>query len=127
MEIQLEFITADVLDGMKVEEKMNYILERVKDDKILVIEEGMSVIEESALIEATMNQVNKKFPGIEVSTLREKNDRGIRERLIRVLGGRTGGLTVIGPSKIVKEIKKDPKRITMLASQDEEPKRKAKQ
>jgi len=127
MGIQIEFVRADVLDGMSVEEKMSYILEHVKEDKIVVIEEGMSPLEESALIEATMKQVNKKFPGIEVSTLGEKSEDGIRQRLIRMLGGRTGGLTVIGPSKLVKEIRKDPKHITMLAAEEaEEDKRKRK-
>ena len=119
MGIQIEFVRADVLDGMSVEEKMSYILEHVKEDKIVVIEEGMSPLEESALIEATMKQVNKKFSGIEVSTLREKSEDGIRQRLIRMLGGRSGGLTVIGPSKLVKQIKKDPKHITMMAGEEE--------
>ena len=123
MEIELEFIRADVLGGMKVEEKMDYILGRVKDDKILVIEEGMSSVEEGVLIQATMAQINKKFTGIEVSTLREGGEEGIRHRLIRMLGGRTGGLTVIGPSRLVRQIKKDPKRITMLAGDEDEKKR----
>ena len=80
MEIQLEFISGDVLEGMSTEEKMAYVLEHVKDDKILVIEEGMSPVEESALIQATMAQVTKKFPGIEVSTLRESGEEGIMDR-----------------------------------------------
>jgi len=122
MDIQIEFIRADVLAGMTVEQKMDFILDHVKDDKIVVIEEGMSPIEESALIQATMTQVSKKFPGIEVSTLREKSAQGIRERLIRLLGGSTGGLTVIGPSRIVKQISKDPRRITMLAGEEDEKK-----
>jgi uncharacterized protein len=123
MEIQLEFIRSDVLAGMSVDKKMEYVLERVKEDKILVIEEGMSPIEETALIQATMAQINKKFTGIEVSTLGEIGAEGIRHKLIRMLGGRTGGLTVIGPSKLVRQIKKDPKHITMLAGEEDEKKK----
>lgn len=100
------------------QEKVDYVLKQVKEDKILVIEQGMSPLEESALIEATMSQINQKFSGIEVSTLRDQKDEGIREKLIRLLGGNTGGLTVIGPSKLIKQIKKDPKHITMFASGD---------
>jgi hypothetical protein len=120
MEIQIEFISAGVLQGMDTGDKMRYVLEHVKEDKILVIEEGMSPMEESALIQATMAQVTKKFPGIEVSTLRDKAEDTIRHKLIRMLGGRTGGLTVIGPSRLVRQIKKDPKRITMFAGGEEE-------
>ena len=123
MEIQIEFITAEVLAGLSVQEKMSYVLEHVKEDKILVIEEGMSPLEETALIKATMEEVSQKFPGIEVSTLREKTEEGIKEKLIRLLGGRIGGLTVIGPSRIIREIKKDPRRITMLAGDEDKSKK----
>jgi len=126
MEIELEFISARVLNGLGQNQKMDYLLDRVKEDKILVIEEGMSVLEESALIEATMKQINKKFTGIEVSTLRDQSAEGIRQKLIKMLGGRTGGLTVIGPSKLVKKIKQDPKQITMLAGEREEKREKGK-
>ncbi|MBD3388422.1 MAG: DUF2073 domain-containing protein [Candidatus Altiarchaeales archaeon] len=120
MSVKLEFVSANVLAGMSRGEKMSYILDHVKEDKILVIEEGMSAVEEGELITATMELVDKKFSGIEVSTLREKSEEGIREKLIRMLGGRTGGLTVIGPSKLVRQIKKDPRHISLLAGEDEE-------
>jgi len=77
----------------------------------------MSAREESALIEATMKKIGKKFPGIEVSTLRERTAEGFREKLIRILGGSTGGLTVIGPSKLIKSVKKQPQQISLLAGE----------
>ena len=119
-DVEIEFITSDVLKGRSIEEKMRYILDHVKDSKILVIEESLSAQEEVALIEETMRQVNKKFQGLEVSTLRERAEEGIREKLIKLLGGSTGGITVIGPSKLVKKIKKEPQQITMLAGEASE-------
>jgi len=118
-DIEIEFISSDVLKSRFLDERLKYILERVKEDKILVIEESMSPQEEAALIEETMKQVNKKFQGIEVSTLREKTEEGLREKIIRALGGSTGGITIIGPSKLVKRIKKEPQQITMLAGETE--------
>ncbi len=127
MDIQIEFLSATVMEGMETKQKVDYILDHVKADKILVIGECMSPFEETALIRETMTQINKKFTGIEVSTLREQNDNGIKEKLIKLLGGRRGGLTVIGPSKIVREMKKDPRHITMYATnKDENPAKKAK-
>ena len=86
------------------------------------MEESLTPYEDSKLIEHTMEEVSDKFPGIEVSTLWGDEETGgrnsIRERLIKLLGGSTGGLTVIGPSKFVKEIKKDPQRISLLASEE---------
>lgn len=118
-EIEIEFISSDVMKSKSVDERMKYILDNVKDNKILVIEESMSPQEEAALIEETMKQVSKKFQGIEVSTLREKTEDGLKEKLIRLLGGSTGGITVIGPSKLVKRIKKEPQQITMLAGESD--------
>ena len=116
-EIELEFISSDVMKSKSVEARMKYIIDHVRDSKILVIEESMSPQEEAALIEETMRQVGKKFQGIEVSTLRERGEEGIKEKLIRLLGGTTGGITVIGPSRLVKKIKKEPQQITMLAGE----------
>jgi hypothetical protein len=120
VDIELEFISSDVLKSKALEEKIKYILDHVKEDKIIVIEESMSLSEESALIEATMREINRKFPGIEVSTLRERTDEGFREKVIRMLGGSTGGLTVIGPSKLIKSVKKQPTQIYVLAGDKED-------
>jgi len=116
MDIEIEFISSVVLAGRPRHEKLEYIIERIKENKILVVEESLSLQEEAELIEVTMEHVNKKFPGIEVSTLRERSEGGLREFLIRILGGKTGGLTVVGPSKLVKQIKKEPQKISLLAT-----------
>jgi len=115
LNIELEFISSDILEEYKGEEKMQFILDKIKDNKILVMEESLSSTDEAKLIEATMRNISEKFSGIEVSTLREKQETGIREMIIKLLGGKTGGLTVIGPSKLIKQIKKEPKRISVFA------------
>lgn len=115
MEIEIEFVSSDVLGSKTGEEKIEFIIERIKKNKILVMEESLSPSEEAKLIESTMKEVSEKFPGIEVSNLKEKADGGLREKLIRFLGGSTGGLTVVGPSRLIKKIKKEPQRILVLA------------
>jgi len=118
MEIELEFVSSEVLAGKTEAEKMEFIIDKIKKNKILVMEESLSPAEETALIELTMKEVSDKFPGIEVSNLKEKTEGGLRERLIRFLGGSTGGMTIIGPSKLIKKIKKEPQRILVLAEKD---------
>lgn len=110
-EIEIEFISSDVLESAE-EGKIQYILDRTKENKILVIEESLSASEEAKLIEATMAIVNKKFPGIEVSTLREKTEGGIKDMLIKMLGGKTGGNNSDRPKQTRKEDqKRTPKDI----------------
>jgi hypothetical protein len=122
MEIQLEFIAMEVFKSMGLDDKIEYILERVEEDKILVLDGAMTAPEASKLIEETMRKISEKFPGIEISTLHESSLDGWREKVIRVLGGSPGGLTVIGPSKLVKKVKQDPKRITLLAGEEKKKK-----
>ena len=118
MGIEIEFVSSDVLRGKAGEEKMDFILKRIKKSKILVLEESLSPIEETKLIELTMSEIDNKFKGIEISTLKEKTEGGIRERLIKMLGGSTGGLTVIGPSQLIRKVKKEPQKMLLLMEKD---------
>ncbi|MCK4492389.1 MAG: DUF2073 domain-containing protein, partial [Candidatus Altiarchaeales archaeon] len=63
MKIELEFISSDTLAPKSEDDKMKFILDKIKDNKILVMEESLTTTEESRLIEATMLMVTKKFPG----------------------------------------------------------------
>ncbi len=115
MTLQIEFISSDALRPLDSRGRTEYILKSVKKNRIVVLDGMLSPLEEKNLIQETMKKIDGEFPGIEVSTL-GRSDDDLKTRLIRMLGGSLGGLTVIGPSKIVKEIKKDPNRLNLLAS-----------
>lgn len=116
---QIELLTPRALHGKTSQQKLNFILQTMrKTDKILVLEEPLTPQEEAKLIELTMESIdntsNKRFTGIEVATLGASDVTDIKTRLVKLLGGRPSGLTVIGPSKIVKQIKKDPHKLNLL-------------
>lgn len=113
--ISIEFLSPKALTGKDSSEKLRYVLNAVKKgDKIIVLEEPLSPQEEKELISLTMREVSEDFSGIEVATLGSAS-LDIRTHLVKLLGGRTSGLTVVGPSKIVKQIKKDPNKLNLLA------------
>lgn len=113
--IAIEFLSSKAMTGKTASEKLNYIINAVKKgDKIVVLEEPLSPSEETQLIKLTMEQVDKNFSGIEVATLGSAT-LDIKTHLVKLLGGRTSGLTVVGPSKIIKQIKKDPNKLNLLA------------
>lgn len=111
--ISLQFVAKSIFEGKPSQEKLKFILDHVRKGKILVLEMGLTVEEERDLIKATMPLISKGFPGIEVSTLSQPG-KDIRASLIKLLGG-SQGLTVVGPSNLVKEIKKDPRNINLIA------------
>lgn len=126
MDIELEFISSEILkEKIGSENKVNYILDKVRENKILILEESLSFEERKKLMEADMSQIDDEFTGIEFDTLGGDElgktwTQKVRTNLIKILGGKTGGLTVVGPSKLIREIKKHPQKISLLASATEE-------
>ncbi len=115
MGIEIQFISADKLRDKTPPQKVEYILDQVKKSKnrILVIEGSLSSTDEKELISKTMGEVNKNFPGIEVASLGEQSST-LKTQLIKLLGGKPSGLTVVGPSTLVKQIKRDPDKLSLL-------------
>lgn len=113
--VQIEFVAARTLHNKDAEEKAKYIINAVKRErKILILEEALSREEERLLYQRTMENITKDFPGIEISSFGEE-PAGVRQAFIRILGGKTAGLTIVGPSNLVRQIKRDPDKLRMLA------------
>jgi len=113
-EIQIEFISSSALAAKTPKEKLSAILELVKKGKIVVLEEPLSAPEEAELIASTMACVGSKFSGIEISRLGESTD-SLRTAAIKLLGGKTAGLTIVGPSDLVHQIKRNPGKLSVFA------------
>lgn len=113
MAVQIEFVSSKTLKQLSSERKISMVLDSVKSNVILVLEEPLSLDEERMLIRETMKVISKKFPGIEISSLSPQED-DLRSQFIRLIGGRTSGLTVVGPAHLVKEMKKDPNKLRVL-------------
>ena len=117
--IEIEFLSTAVLSQKAEGEKIKFLLTSLKKGKILVLEDPLTHGEETMLIEATMKKVSTAFPGIEIGTLGESGVAGtasdFRNQLIRMLGGKPSGFTVIGPSKLVRQIKRDPETLSLFA------------
>lgn len=117
--LTLQFIPYSDIESLKSPERVDKFLEIVKKNKIILLEGKMQPQEESELIRRTMEEIDDKFKGIEISPiLSEKKQavffKKIRENLINLLLGNRRGFTIIGPASIVKEIKQDPEKIQLL-------------
>ena len=98
------------------QDKLAFLLENLKKNKILVFEGALSKTEEKDLIEKTMTEIDQaNFTGIEIASFGEESN--FIQKLIQLLGGRKSGFTVIGPANIVKEIKRDPSKLNILAGE----------
>ncbi len=121
--LQIQVMPFSEVREMGIAERVKKILNLVLGNKIVILHGRLRAEEEARLIEDTMAMVDhiRDFKGIELAVVEPdiKNENifvkmryGIAKRLV----GDNNALTVIGPASLVKEIKKDPKKIELLLS-----------
>ena len=119
--VSISFIPYSELSSMESMEKIKKILDWCLDNRILIIQGSLTPTEEASLIQSTMALVGriKGFKGVEIATINSnKKEESImdrmKENLAKALVGDRSIITLIGPAAIVKDIKKDPKKIELL-------------
>lgn len=99
-------------------EKISKILNIVISGDLVMIEGRLTFQEENDLITKALENVSGKFTGIEVAFLDSKKSKSLVEKLkdslIKFIARDRIGITVVGPSKIIKEIKMDPEKLEIL-------------
>ncbi len=119
--LRIEFIPFDKLKNLSLKRKINLIVSTVKKNSVLIIDGKLSAEEEAKLIEETMKKVSRSFPGIEICSFNSADFRKkekqffdvIKETVLEKIVGRRG-ITIIGPAALVKNIKKDPDKVSLL-------------
>lgn len=119
--LSLHVIPFSEVKEMTIAERVKKILQLILGNKIVILHGRLRAEEEARLIEDTMALVDhvKGFTGIELAVIEPnlkeqgiftKMKHGVAKRLV----GDNSSLTVIGPATVIKEIKKDPKKIELL-------------
>ena len=120
--LKLQYIPHSEIKDLDIDAKIRKILRSVKDDKIILIEGCLAALEESELIKQTMEQIDRKFKGIEICSVtpRKKNTNIstlLKTKIANLLLGKNEGMTIVGPATIVKNIKKDPSKVELLTKE----------
>lgn len=116
----LQFVKYSEIEELDSEKRIKKLLNYVKHNKIVVLEGRLKKDEEAALIEKTMESIDKKFKGIELAVIYPDQNKDmsfikrIKKEFINFLLGDRIGMTVVGPANIVTEIKQDPNKIQLL-------------
>jgi len=116
-------LSKDKLSGDSFEEKLSSVLEKVKDNYVLVLEEGWNSEEKSMLIQASMEEINEEFAGVEFMSLDSSNNRIDRAKEFfyqKVLDQEyRDGLTIVGNSRVMEKIKEERDTVSFLAKLEE--------
>ena len=117
----IQFFPYSEIKGLSSNERIRKILNVVLGNNILIIQGKLSPEEETRLIGDTMAMVGhvKTFKGIELAVISGNNSDGFFGKMKKGLanalaGGDLGAVTIVGPATIVKEIKRNPKKIELL-------------
>jgi hypothetical protein len=104
-DIAFNLVSRQKINGLNSEEKLNFILNEVKNGKILVLEQGLTPIEQASLIERTMKEIeHDTFIGVEM----EGYGEDVPTFLQKLFGkAKRPRMTLIGPANLLKMIKKD--------------------
>jgi len=114
--------------SLSSDQKLNKIFNIIKKDKIVLMQGKLKPEEEAKLIERTMGQITKDFPGISFCTLypngakkgRKKKDffqrtgEAISGAMYKAVMGKRDGLTIVGPATVIKDIRKNPSQIDLF-------------
>jgi hypothetical protein len=117
--VTIEFLAKDKLGGDSFEEKLESVLEKVKDNYVLVLEEGWTPEEKRSLIQASMEEIDDDFPGVEFLGLDSGNSRFDKAKEMfynRVLDrDYREGLTIVGNSRVMEKVKEERDTVSFLA------------
>jgi hypothetical protein len=119
----IQFLPYSEISHLDSNERIKKILNIVLGNNILILQGKLKSEEEARLIGDTMAMIGhvKGFKGIELAVIGGNGDESfmdrVRKNLVKVLiRGDLGAITIIGPATIVKEIKRNPKKIELLLS-----------
>lgn len=117
----IQFMPYGEIRNLDSSHRIRKILNVVLGNNILLLQGRLDSEEESRLIGDTMAMIGhvKNFRGIELAVISGNGNSGFfgkfRQGVVNAIaGGDIGAVTIIGPATIVKEIKKNPKKIELL-------------
>jgi len=119
--VTFQFVPYNDIDSLTSAKRINKLLNIVKDDRIVLMEGRLKKEEEADLIEITMEEIDGKFKGIELSVVYPDKNKydglgKVKNMVTNLLLGNRQGMTIIGPASIVKKIEQNPNKIELFTN-----------
>jgi len=120
--LTIQFMPYSEIAGLESVERIKKLLRIILDNKVVILQGRLRAEEETRLIEDTMIMIGniKGFKGVELAVISNDNEAtrsvwtNFKLGLAKMLVGQQDAMTIIGPATIVKEIKKDPRKLEIM-------------
>jgi hypothetical protein len=117
----IQFLPYTEIRELNSDERIKKVLGIVLGNNILILQGRLTSNEEARLIGDTMAMIGhiKDFKGIELAVISGSGNEGFFSKMTKgianaLAGGDFSAITIIGPATIVKEMKRNPKKIELL-------------
>ena len=117
----IQFLPYSEIRHLDSNERIKKILAIILNNNILILQGKLKTEEEARLIGDTMAMMGylKNFKGIELAVISGNGEDSVWDKMKKglanaIAGGDMGAVTIIGPATIVKEMKRNPKKIELL-------------
>lgn len=122
--LSIQFMPYSEIRNLSDDERIKKILKIILGNNILILQGRLKSVEETRLIGDTMAMIGhvKGFKGVELAVIsnnkKEKLFEKMKKGIVNALsGGDLGAVTIIGPATIIKEIKRNPKKIELFLNE----------
>jgi len=117
----INFLPFSEIRDLDSTKRIKKILDIILDNSILILQGRLKPEEETRLIEDTMAMIGhlKNFKGVELAVISGNGSNGFFGKMRMgfanaISGSDFGAITIIGPATIVREIKRNPKKIELF-------------
>ena len=117
----MQFIPYSEISNLESVDRIKKLLKIILSNKVVILQGRLKPEEETRLIEDTMIMIDniKGFKGVELSVIASDTEgKSIFDKLksgvAKALIGQQDALTIIGPASVVKEMRKDPKKLEVM-------------
>jgi hypothetical protein len=117
----IQFLPYSEIKALNSDDRIRKILKIILDNNIVILQGRLTANEEARLIGDTMAMIGhvKNFRGIELAVISGNTGDSLLGKMAKgfanvLAGGDFSAITIIGPASIVKEMKRNPKKIELL-------------
>lgn len=117
----IQFLPYSEIRELDSDGRIRKILNIILDNNIIILQGKLTSSEEARLIGDTMAMIGhvKNFKGIELAVISSGGRESMLGKMAKgvanvLAGGDFSSITIIGPASIVKEMKRNPKKIELL-------------
>jgi len=115
--LTIQYLPYPQIESLSSHDRINVILSLLKSEKIVIIDGKLTSKDEALLIRETMNIIDDVFNGLEIGVMHDNKSKSfiskIKYRIATALIGDRSGITVIGPAKILSELKQNPENVEL--------------